>query len=561
MFSFTLFLTLLLLSSSAYGFHRSVILSYKLLSRSKISHSHIIVLSSDQIDGNNDSIRLIVKKDKEPNVVNGFDLILSALLHYKIRHHSLLVPQRFTIPIDSLDWPKEVWGLRLGNIVRKIRKGQSYKDRRGDLLKIGFSFDLLEDKYDTVKSEDRYDTVKSALLRYKDLHGDMLVPMKFQIDANSDWPQVIWTLKLGQIVNDIRLNNLYDKHYNELLSIGFCYDLLQVKFELIMTALVRYSQLNGNLLVSRKFIVPKSDEWPKNSWGLRLGYYVYQIRAKEIYSDKLEDLIRIGFDLDSTFHTDTKEILVKTQSKGNQTFRIFGFDEVKLAMLEFKSRLGHLDIPKDFIIPDQSEGLDTSSSFDNGKLNASVLCLSGINTPNLGIQGIGLGIQGIDLGIWPDAMRGMNLGKISSDIRKGIIHADKREELLLIGVPMAPKLPIYNYELLRIAFVRYSRLYGDLDLSINFVVPVRNKDWPEETWGMMLGAAARGIRKGNFHIDQKEDLISIGFQYKIVTYKLVKLALLKYKNLNYHMLVPHRFIVPKAREWGEETWGLKLGNI
>jgi hypothetical protein len=131
--------------------------------------------------------------------------------------------------------------------------------------------------------------------------------------------------------------------------------------------------------------------------------------------------------------------------------------------------------------------------------------------------------------------------------------------IITIGLPMIPQVPVYDYELLRSAFVRYSRLYGDLDLPSNFVVPVKNKDWPKETWGMMLGAIARRIRKGEYYVDKKEDLIAIGFEYKIVTYKLVKSALLRYKDLNYHMLVPHRFIVPKVKEWRENMWGLKLG--
>jgi hypothetical protein len=46
-----------------------------------------------------------------------------------------------------------------------------------------------------------------------------------------------------------------------------------------------------------------------------------------------------------------------------------------------------------------------------------------------------------------------------------------------------------------------------------FIVPKDDVKWPEEAWGMKLGIVVRSIRYGNCHVDKREDLESIGFDY------------------------------------------------
>jgi hypothetical protein len=45
----------------------------------------------------------------------------------------------------------------------------------------------------------------------------------------------------------------------------------------------------------------------------------------------------------------------------------------------------------------------------------------------------------------------------------------------------------YGYDKVKAAFLQYKSLFGDLLVPDIFVVPV-TEDWPEELWGMKLGA-------------------------------------------------------------------------
>jgi hypothetical protein len=68
-------------------------------------------------------------------------------------------------------------------------------------------------------------------------------------------------------------------------------------YELVKVALQTYKDLNGNMLVSQKFVVPTDDIiWSEETWGMKLGSVVSDIRRGESYVSKSGDLKSIGFD-------------------------------------------------------------------------------------------------------------------------------------------------------------------------------------------------------------------------------------------------------------------------
>jgi hypothetical protein len=78
---------------------------------------------------------------------------------------------------------------------------------REDLQSIGFNFNPVCEVYD-------FDLVKSALLMYKDLNSNMLVPLDFVVPVrNLIWPKEIWGMSLGIIVRNIRCGCLYGYVY------------------------------------------------------------------------------------------------------------------------------------------------------------------------------------------------------------------------------------------------------------------------------------------------------------------------------------------------------------
>ena len=81
----------------------------------------------------------------------------------------------------------------------QIRMGKYGEDRKGEMIDLGF-------KYDNQRAKYGFDLVKSALLKYKDIHGNFLVKQKFLVPREAAWPESTWGIKLGMIKREAYLN-------------------------------------------------------------------------------------------------------------------------------------------------------------------------------------------------------------------------------------------------------------------------------------------------------------------------------------------------------------------
>lgn len=333
--------------------------------------------------------------------------------------------------------------------------------------------------------------VRRTLMRYKELHGDMLVPRRFTVPDQTDkWPEDMWSMKLGDVVNNIRRGLSYVDRREELSSIGFCYAAAQSRYKTTKAALLQYRKENGDMLVPRRFIVPRSDEWPEETWNMRLGDVVYNIRRGVNYLDKREDLVNIGFHFES--------------------HRSYEAELVIQALLKFKKINGNYVVPAHFIVPE-------------GRKN----------------------------GNWSKKMWGMELGQVVVNIRCGI-YSEWREELRHRGIIFDTAELKFNKA--KTALVNFKKINGHMMVPTRFVVPSNNHNWPRDTWGLKLGGVVSKIRGGDYS-DKQEELLRIGFCYDIflAKYNLSKLALLSYQEIYGHMLVPQRFTVPHNNQVSHST--------
>jgi hypothetical protein len=63
--------------------------------------------------------------------------------------------------------------------------------------------------------------VKKALLWYKEMKGDLLVPRRFAIPYDDErWSSDLWGIKLGFVVHNIRSDHAYVDHRAELVKMG-----------------------------------------------------------------------------------------------------------------------------------------------------------------------------------------------------------------------------------------------------------------------------------------------------------------------------------------------------
>ena len=81
-----------------------------------------------------------------------FDVFLKALKIYKKNYGNLYVPQKYIVSQDDVSWPREFWGIRLGNLVQRARIDSESLDKdKKDKLKRYFSTTIISYNYDTVK--------------------------------------------------------------------------------------------------------------------------------------------------------------------------------------------------------------------------------------------------------------------------------------------------------------------------------------------------------------------------------------------------------------------------
>jgi hypothetical protein len=138
-----------------------------------------------------------------------------------------------------------------------------------------------------------YPEHKGALVRHKELFGDMRVPYNFVVPWSRDWPEELYGLMLGGVVGRIRQGAQYVDKWEELTELGFKYgkqaDPKAAGWDVVKAALLAYKADKNDLKVPKSFVVPSDDtDWPERTWGIKLGSIVNDIRGKGYYKKEHE---------------------------------------------------------------------------------------------------------------------------------------------------------------------------------------------------------------------------------------------------------------------------------
>ncbi|KAL7529442.1 hypothetical protein ACHAXR_004521, partial [Thalassiosira sp. AJA248-18] len=131
---------------------------------------------------------------------------------------------------------------------RDAKAGKVADERMKRLDSIGFAFGVKCNKWYTQFA---------ALQRYKNKHGNCLVPQKY-----SDDPQLgSWVLKQRE---HAKANTMSYDRMKRLDIIGFVFRVRDNKWDEQFAALQRYKNKHGNCLVPQKYIDdPKLGRWVK----------------------------------------------------------------------------------------------------------------------------------------------------------------------------------------------------------------------------------------------------------------------------------------------------------
>ena len=115
------------------------------------------------------------------------------------------------------------------------------------------------------------------------------MPQEFVVPSSGEWEEGLWNMQLGRAVSKIRSNSYFvrDRPYREkqLDELGFVWDEKERQWEVVKEALATHKRIYGDMTAPVSFVVPSSEEWPEEAWGMTLGKTVSQIRSSNIFVD------------------------------------------------------------------------------------------------------------------------------------------------------------------------------------------------------------------------------------------------------------------------------------
>jgi hypothetical protein len=456
--------------------------------------------------------------------------IIDAVRTYRKVHNiadgdPVCIPHSFVVPHDDSEWPRQLWGLKLGWKVQGILL-------RGTFIKYRAEFDRLGLTGKLGPVDDRAQQLMLAIKTYKLVNcvsdgSPVAIQIKFVVPHDSsDWPQELWGLKLGEKACNI-LHGYYAEYQDEFDALGLTSKLgpTDLRAQRIIQAVKTYKRLHaipdgGSVAIPGSFVVPHdSSEWPQELWGMKLGAVTCGILHSGFYEEYRDIFDELGLSAKYPSIEDrVRDILLALKTYK----RVHGIPDGSQVM-----------IPVSFVVPHDSPD-------------------------------------------WPQELWGLKLGSRTNCILHHGDYAQYRGEFDALGLtiklgPIDDRAQRIMLALKTFKSVNNIPENSSLAVPTNFVVPRDNADWPQELWGMRLGETARSILVEDTYSEYRQefDRLGLAFKYGTVDDRLrnMILAVKTYKRVHAipdggKVVIPIKFVVPTdSNAWPQELWGMKLGCI
>ena len=127
---------------------------------------------------------------------------------------------------------------------------------------------------------------EAALQTFREIHRHPIVPKKFEVpESGGDWPVETRGMALGGLValyrRQWKSDKLTEEDLQALMELDFAFNANDWKWEnRVQSGLTTYKELHGDMLVPQEFEVPWSPPWAVETWGMKLGDTVSNIREK-----------------------------------------------------------------------------------------------------------------------------------------------------------------------------------------------------------------------------------------------------------------------------------------
>jgi hypothetical protein len=398
--------------------------------------------------------------------------VIEAFKTYRKVHNiadgdTVYIPRSFVVPRDDSDWPRQLWGLKLGVKAQGILHSGHFIKYRAEFDRLG-----LTEKLGPV--DDRAQQLMLAIKTYKLVYrisegSPVAIPLSFVVPHDSpDWPQELWGLKLGEKVDNI-LQGHYAEYQDEFDALGLTakFGPVDDRAQRIIQAVKTYKRVHGipdggKVVIPVSFVVPHdSIEWPQELWGLKLGMKTSDIHHGR-YAEYRDEFDALGL----TAKLGPTDLRAQRIIQAVKTYKhVHGIPDG-----------GKVVIPGSFVVPHDSS-------------------------------------------VWPRELWGMKLGDIARNILGRECFREYWGEFQMLG--LSRKLGSLEERARQFLWAvetyrKVRRIPPDRQVFVPYyyIVPHGSPDWPQELWGVKLGEKIKNYHHGNTFPDYTEQFRALGLYRK-----------------------------------------------
>ena len=226
----------------------------------------------------------------------GWGVVSSALRRYQTLIGDLNgVPYSFVIPAES-SWENETHGLKLGQIISRIRNRNDFSGHSKELEEFG-----LDRKEDRERVE--FEIFAAALAWYQNQLASasipLVVPSKFKLPVDTLVPAHLHGYPLGgRFSKWLQQRNQQDEEFlKSVLMPGTVLPSKPLRVrcspKTLLSALRSYQATFGNLEIPHSYVCTGGD-FAEDCQGLRLGHRVAHIRNRGSFSALRKDIDAVG---------------------------------------------------------------------------------------------------------------------------------------------------------------------------------------------------------------------------------------------------------------------------
>jgi hypothetical protein len=179
--------------------------------------------------------------------------------------------------------------MELGCTVNSIRNNNRFSAYKQELKEMGFDFE--NQIYD-------WEKVKRALMAYKSIEGNLLVPYNFTIPVDdASWEPDLWGMELGYTVRS--MDSVRDPDIEQTtLDSEQGRKLLEEEFDNVILMISRWENLRKALLAymsEYEDFVPSDYSWAHDLYFMNLEEVAKYIKSKNGFKAHRQELEDMGF--------------------------------------------------------------------------------------------------------------------------------------------------------------------------------------------------------------------------------------------------------------------------